>query len=112
MIPERLEHLRAFLDAKGVDAVVMNKYVNLHYFSGFRGDDTLLLVSRDRAFLVTDFRYTEQAATQAPLYERPAASISFLSINTKFNGTIPSAAPLGTILYFNFCIMNSPFFQY
>ena len=69
MIPERLEHLRAFLDAKGVDAVVINKYVNLHYFSGFRGDDTLLLVSRDRAFLVTDFRYTEQAATQAPLYE-------------------------------------------
>ncbi len=69
MIAERLARLRDFLREKGADAVVVNKEVNLHYFSGFRGDDTLLLISKDDALLVTDSRYTEQAAQQAPLFE-------------------------------------------
>jgi Xaa-Pro aminopeptidase len=69
MKEERLIRLRQFLRDKNLDAVVINKLVNLHYFSGFTGDDTLLLISQDAAFLVTDFRYTEQAAKQAPLFE-------------------------------------------
>ena len=69
MIADRLSRLRDFLREKGTDAVVVNKEVNLHYFSGFRGDDTLLLVSKDDALLITDSRYTEQAAQQAPLFE-------------------------------------------
>ncbi len=68
MISERLERLRGFLREKGADAVVVNKEVNLHYFSGFRGDDTLLLISQNDAILITDSRYTEQAAAQAPLF--------------------------------------------
>ena len=68
MIEERLARLRAFLKAQGADAVFVNKEVNLHYFSGFRGDDTLLLISADDAVLVTDFRYVEQAREQAPLF--------------------------------------------
>ena len=36
MIKERLRRLRAFLKAQGADAVLINKEVNLHYFSGFR----------------------------------------------------------------------------
>ena len=61
--------LRALLAQEGLDGVVVTKYVNLHYFSGFRGDDTTLVVTRDHALLITDNRYTEQAAQQAPLYE-------------------------------------------
>ena len=38
MIVERLSRLRDFLREKKADAVVVNKEVNLHYFSGFRGD--------------------------------------------------------------------------
>ncbi|MBQ7515573.1 MAG: aminopeptidase P family protein [Schwartzia sp.] len=69
MIEDRLARLRDFLREKGADAILVSKEVNLHYFSGFRGDDTVLLVSPDEALLVTDSRYTEQAAAQAPLYE-------------------------------------------
>lgn len=68
MIKERLRRLRAFLKAQGADAVLINKEVNLHYFSGFRGDDTVLLISADKAILVTDFRYAEQARAQVPLF--------------------------------------------
>ena len=39
MIADRLSRLRDFLREKGADAVAVNKEVNLHYFSGFRGDD-------------------------------------------------------------------------
>lgn len=69
MIADRLSRLRDFLREKKADAVVVNKEVNLHYFSGFRGDDSLLLVSQNDALLVTDSRYTEQAAQQAPIFE-------------------------------------------
>ena len=69
MIRDRLSRLRDFLREKKADAVVVSKEVNLHYFSGFRGDDTLLLISPDDALLTTDSRYTEQAAEQAPLFE-------------------------------------------
>ena len=69
MIENRLQALRALLEEKKLDAVIVTKYVNLHYFSGFRGDDTTLVISRDKAMLITDSRYTEQAAQQAPLFE-------------------------------------------
>ena len=65
-----MERLRGFLIDRKADAIVINKEENLQYFSGFRGDDTMLIVSRDDdALLVTDFRYTEQAKAQAPHYE-------------------------------------------
>ena len=68
MIKERLTRLRAFLRERRIDAILINKEVNLHYFSGFRGDDTVLLVTADKALLITDSRYTEQAGKEAPLF--------------------------------------------
>ena len=69
MIKARLDALRALIVEKKLDAVIITKYVNLHYFSGFRGDDTTLVISADKAFIITDSRYTEQAKQQAPLFE-------------------------------------------
>ena len=69
MKDSRLQALRALLSEKGLDAVIITKYVNLHYFSGFRGDDTTLVIGHNDAMLITDSRYTEQAGQQAPLFE-------------------------------------------
>ena len=68
-IPERLAALRSLMAEHQLDAFVVSKEVNLHYFSGFRGDDTMLVITPSKQFLVTDSRYTEQAHQQAPLYE-------------------------------------------
>ena len=65
----RVERLRALLTEKVVDAVLVTKEENVHYFSGFRGDSTALLVTHERLLLVTDSRYTEQASGEASLYE-------------------------------------------
>ena len=61
MIKERIRALRDYIKDKGLDGVLINKEENLHYFSGFTGDDTMLVVSADDAVIVTDFRYVEQA---------------------------------------------------
>ena len=52
MTASRLAALRAFLEQQQVDAVVVNKLAHLHYFSGFRGDDTNLVITRKHAILV------------------------------------------------------------
>ena len=69
MKKSRLGAIRALMVEHQLDAIVVTKYVNLHYFSGFRGDDTTLVIAREKALLITDKRYTEQAAQQAPLFE-------------------------------------------
>lgn len=65
----RLEKLRGFLKQQDLDAVVINKIENLHYFSGFTGDDTVLVVSQKAAVLITDFRYMEQAKQQSKSFK-------------------------------------------
>ena len=68
-IEDRIARLRALLTEQVVDAALITKEENVHYFSGFRGDSTVLLVTPERLILVTDSRYTEQAAAEAPDYE-------------------------------------------
>ena len=65
----RIARLRALLTEQVVDAALITKEENVLYFSGFRGDSTALLVTHERLLLVTDSRYTEQAAAEASDYE-------------------------------------------
>ncbi len=65
----RLEQLRTALGERGLDAVVINKPHNRFYLSGFTGSAGVLLITLKKAYLITDFRYTEQAAAQAPAFE-------------------------------------------
>lgn len=49
-----------------IDALLVTSPLNVRYLSGFRGDDSALLVTRDEAYLLTDSRYAEEVvgATQ------------------------------------------------
>ena len=62
---ERLKNLRALFAAKDIDAIMVAKTENVRYISGFTGDSATLVVTGKHAFLVTDSRYTEQAAAEA-----------------------------------------------
>ncbi len=64
----RLEALRALIAEHELAAVVVSKPENRRYFSGFTGSSGMLLVSADQARLITDFRYIEQAALEAPAF--------------------------------------------
>ncbi|MBM4032126.1 MAG: aminopeptidase P family protein [Planctomycetes bacterium] len=62
---ERLEKFRHAMRKEGVDAFLVADAANVTYLTGFTGDSTYLLVSPGHAWLITDGRYTEQAATEA-----------------------------------------------
>lgn len=57
------------MEEKDLSAIIINKPENRRYFSGFTGTSGFLLISKDKSFLITDFRYVEQAAKQAAGYE-------------------------------------------
>ncbi len=65
----RMEGLIAQLPEKKLDAMLVSAPENRRYLSGFTGSAGYLLISGDRAVLVTDSRYTEQAGGQAPDYD-------------------------------------------
>lgn len=78
MTDARLAGLRALLDERGLDAILLSRSANKRYFSGFRLGDAegptsgfagTLLVTRDASLILADTRYTEQAANEAPGWE-------------------------------------------
>ena len=66
---ERVQRLRERLSGENVDAVFITNPQNRRYLSGFTGSAGYLLISREHAFLATDFRYWEQSRIQAPDFE-------------------------------------------
>lgn len=64
----RLLRLRDYLRENKLEGVIVSKPENRRYLSGFTGSAGMLLIGLETAQLVTDFRYTEQAAQQAPNY--------------------------------------------
>ena len=64
----RLDEFRSFFEVHGVDAVLVTNPANCTYLSGFTGSSGLLFVTRDQAFLITDFRYVDQALNQSGAY--------------------------------------------
>lgn len=61
----RLANLYEKISAEEVDALLITKVANVTYFSGFRGDSSVLFVGKNFRKLITDGRYTAQAITQA-----------------------------------------------
>jgi Xaa-Pro aminopeptidase len=72
---ERLKALSAALaaappDRRPLDALLISGLPNIRYLSGFTGSNALLLVAGGSATLLTDPRYTLQAAKQSPFPAR------------------------------------------
>ena len=66
LVGQRLEKLREQLEGLGADAFITEKPENRFYLSGFTGSTAWVIVTAKEAFLVTDFRYVEQAREEAP----------------------------------------------
>ena len=66
---DRVNKLRQKLAEKGIEAFWVTQPDNLYYLSGCEGMEGYLLISQQKAVLVTDFRYIEQAQRQSPDYE-------------------------------------------
>ena len=65
----RINNIQTKLAEQKLDAILITSSYNLRYASGFTGTTGLSVITREKAFFVTDFRYTEQAAKQAEGFE-------------------------------------------
>lgn len=62
----RRERLRRLLKSKSIPALLVSDSANVHYLTGFGGEDSWLLIIADRAVLLSDSRFTEQIAIECP----------------------------------------------
>ncbi|MER2172615.1 MAG: aminopeptidase P family protein [Psychrobacillus psychrodurans] len=60
----KLGKLRAALEENGVDALLITNGHSIRYMTGFTGTAGVAIISKNDAMFITDFRYTEQAASQ------------------------------------------------
>lgn len=58
---DRIDRLRAQLDAIGAASFLVTKPVNVRYLTGFESSNATLVVGRERLVLATDGRYVEAA---------------------------------------------------
>ncbi len=69
MFQARLNRLRQRMTEEQVDTIVVYRPENRRYLSGFTGSSGTLVITMDRAYLLTDIRYEEQATAEAPTFE-------------------------------------------
>ncbi|WP_018659843.1 M24 family metallopeptidase [Allofustis seminis] len=65
----RVQNVQKKLVQEGLDAILITSPYNLRYVSNFTGTTGLSVITQEKAFFVTDFRYMEQAAHQAKGFE-------------------------------------------
>jgi len=66
MRDRKISQLRSLFSHSGVEAVLVSNPLNVFYLSGFHGTEGSLLISQDDKYLITDFRYLDQAQEEAP----------------------------------------------
>ncbi len=66
---DRLGKLRMKMEAEGLDAGIILSPENRYYLSGFRGSAGALVITKKHQVLLTDFRYVDQALSEAPSFE-------------------------------------------
>ncbi|MHA7962779.1 M24 family metallopeptidase [Paenibacillus sp. CAU 1782] len=69
MTMKRVEKLRSAMNEAGFEALLIGSQYNRQYISGFSGSSGFVLITASKSMLLTDFRYTVQAASQAAGFE-------------------------------------------
>jgi Xaa-Pro aminopeptidase len=77
-----------------VDALLVTNMYNVRYLANFTGTTGLVVITKENAYFVTDFRYTEQAEEQAEgfeivkneglIYEEVAKIVKMIKLKLRF----------------------------
>lgn len=77
----RINALRAKFDEAGIDGLYVTDVYNVSYLTGKRGNDCALWITKNRATIITDFRYREMAQSLTFLnYFETSISVSYLDL--------------------------------
>ena len=66
---EKLNKVRSYFSSYEIDGLLITSPYNRRYLTNFTGSSGVVLISMDKAYFITDFRYTEQATEQVKSYE-------------------------------------------
>jgi Xaa-Pro aminopeptidase len=72
LVADRVDNLRKSLIDAQLDALLLTAASNIRYLTGFTGSAGIVVVTADDMVLVTDGRYTEQAADQLSASNAPS----------------------------------------
>jgi len=65
----RINRLRQQMAERAIEGIIVSSSPNIYYLSGFTGTNALLFITQSKSYLLTDFRYVEQAKLEAPDFE-------------------------------------------
>ena len=68
-IVARVKKLRELVNVSGLTGVLITRKSDVRYFSGFTGDDSILLITSNKKYLITDGRYVEEAEKSTRGYD-------------------------------------------
>lgn len=83
MTAPRLTRARSVLSEQDLDGLLVHQAANRTYLSGFTGSAGIALITALEALLLVDFRYTEQAASEAAGFEVIKADRQFIETLTE-----------------------------
>jgi Xaa-Pro aminopeptidase len=90
--PQRRDRLARLLRQVPIDALVVSDRANVRYLTGFRGEDSWLIVGRRTSFLISDARFTDQIAEECPGLEgvirQPGSGKTLLSLTAEQLGSL------------------------
>ena len=88
MNPVKLQKLRNEMEQQNIEALLITSQYNLRYITEFTGSAGLALITQEKAFFVTDFRYTEQASAQVKEFEVVQAKTNLLEEVTEISKSL------------------------
>jgi len=65
----RIQKVKKILERLELDAILVSNPSNIYYLSSFSGHDSYLLITKEDDYVITDFRYTQQAKKEADGFE-------------------------------------------
>ncbi|MFP7412246.1 M24 family metallopeptidase [Priestia filamentosa] len=66
---EKLIKLRGSFEQRGIDGLLITSKYNRRYMTNFTGSAGVVVISKEKAVFITDFRYIEQATKQTEGFE-------------------------------------------
>lgn len=77
---QRLDRLRRIIHEESLDAVLVTQPVNVSYLTGFSGESSYLVVTRERGILISDGRFVTQVKDECPdleaVFRQPQTTIT------------------------------------
>ena len=64
IMKKRIRTIRRELGKRNIDCLIVTKPANVTYTTGFLGDDSWVVITRNKVYFITDSRYTEQAEVE------------------------------------------------